>query len=115
MAETSPKKAIIAIVVLLIAIGAGVFYLDGKTPPGVKTDARLAALRAAITEYVAKGGALPETLSELPEGTPLLDTWNHPFTYRVLTDGQVEIGSLGGDGEPGGLMFKGDKTVKFRP
>ena len=115
MAETSPKKAIVVIVVLLILIGAGIFYLDGKNPPGAVTDERLAALQAAISGHVAKYGAPPEALSALPEGTPLVDVWKNPFTYRVLEDGQVEISSLGGDGEPGGHMFKADKITKFRP
>ena len=115
MSETSPKKAIIVIGVLIISIGVGLFYLNGKNPPGAETDARLAALQTTISEYVAKHGAAPEALAELPEDTQLVDVWNFPFSYRVLEDGQVEIGSLGGDGEPGGHMFKADKIIKFRP
>ena len=115
MAETSPKKAIIVIVALLLFMGAGVLFLRGTTPPGVETDARLSDLQAAISEYVAKNGAPPETLAALPDAKTFVDTWNNPLTYRVLDDGRIEIGSLGGDGKPGGHVFKADKMITFRP
>ncbi len=115
MAETSPKKAIVVILALIAFMGAGVFYLKGKTPPGVETDARLAELQAAISEHVAKYGEPPETLAVLAGEGSIVDVWNNPFTYRVLDDGRIEIGSLGGDGVPGGHMFKADKIITFRP
>jgi len=78
-------------------------------------------IEAAVGLYVRRKGQLPdrvEGLRALVEAGVLetlpVDPWGAPYTFTLSPDGQVEVSSLGADGQPGGDGRDEDLVRRFR-
>lgn len=115
----------VAIVGLLIGLvgPAAMRQLQGSRVKA--TEAQIAQLRSALDIFLIDTGRYPNTqegLNALVSGEGLIGGWNGPYlrdgkmpvdpwggAYKyILIDGQVQIQSLGADGQPGGTGQSAD-------
>lgn len=111
------------VVIVIIGLLSGLVlprYFDtvGKSKSKV-AKAQIAALEKALDQYRLDVGSYPSTeqglqaLSAAPSGVtgwqgPYLkkavpdDPWSHPYIYRLLPSNDIELTSLGSDGQVGG-------------
>lgn len=98
---------VVVIIALLASMGIGLYMERLK-------DARITLTKAAIKEtvdaldmYKMKNAKYPDKLDELLGGflkANPVDSWGHPLVYRKGggSGRKFEVGSLGGDNQPGG-------------
>ncbi|MDG2125986.1 MAG: hypothetical protein P8J87_19965 [Verrucomicrobiales bacterium] len=114
--DREKRKAIWVLGVLVVLMAAGVWYFNGTEPPAAVTAARMGAVEDGVRAYHSAEGRVPVSLEELVRSGHLegeaVDGWGKLLRYRVVSDVEVEVASLGADEKVGGRMFKKDRLVK---
>lgn len=118
--EKKGAVSLFLVAIVLVAVAAILLNveIDRAITPEEQTYTAIGETAYRIDMYMAKHGAAPKSLSELPrrEGysNSLMDGWNNELTYTIASDGTLTISSLGKDRKTGGVAENSDISVTYQ-
>ena len=106
----------ITLTATLLLVGFSLLFVD-TVPPRSKTAGAMHMAKRRILRYASAHNALPNSLAQTAEipgyDNSLKDGWGRALLYRVATNGDVILTSLGKDNKVGGANDDADMTGIF--